>query len=386
MKSATYNDNIEKVLEKVKGFLKQLIDIYGIKIGYQNHAKKVKVDVIEFGNIYPISASVELTYMCNLRCKHCYGNYGTNAQYMSIENAIHLLEDLNAMGIKNIELTGGDISVYKGIEKIIEKATKLNFNYIILLTNGINLSEELKQILIKNKEKIAIQIDVHSLREEYLEWFTEKKHYLSKVIENVKFFSDNGLKMRIVTTVTKKNLDEIENIADFVAELNNKLVTYSVSPVVMLGRAEAKETDLYLDDIKLVEKFLHSINAIKEKYPSLIRADIPNGRENCGCLTTQVTISPLGNIKLCPMANKQIVLGNVFTESIKNIFDKNQDFIKEFLTWKAPGNKNSLCSNCDNLNYCTSCFVRAFELNKKYENPCKWYINIPQIIKEKIQI
>lgn len=58
----------------------------------------------------------------------------------------------------------------------------------------------------------------------------------------------------------------------------------------------------------------------------------------------------------------------------------------EFFCWRASGNQNELCLECENANYCTSCFVRAFEINKVSKDFCKWYSHIPAIIKEKIFI
>ena len=57
------------------------------------------VNVITTDNIYPITASLELTHKCNLRCLHCYGDYGVGDE-MDCKNVLKLLDQLEEIGVK----------------------------------------------------------------------------------------------------------------------------------------------------------------------------------------------------------------------------------------------------------------------------------------------
>lgn len=45
-------------------------------------------------------------------------------------------------------------------------ALELGFEQVSLLTNGVRISDKLIQILEKNKDRVYVQIDLHSLNEE----------------------------------------------------------------------------------------------------------------------------------------------------------------------------------------------------------------------------
>ena len=85
-------------------------------------------------------------------------------------------------------MTGGDPSVYAHIVETIELAFKAGIKSVVLLTNGVKISEELLKTLIKYKRQIYVQVDLHSLDEEYYNWFTKSKGNLSivkrKILKN----------------------------------------------------------------------------------------------------------------------------------------------------------------------------------------------------------
>ncbi|MDD0817509.1 hypothetical protein [Bacillus cereus] len=47
-----------------------------MNIGMQEEPINVPVNLIEEQTIYPKMASIEITNRCNVRCRHCYGDFG----------------------------------------------------------------------------------------------------------------------------------------------------------------------------------------------------------------------------------------------------------------------------------------------------------------------
>lgn len=80
--------------------------------------------------------SIELTTKCNIKCLHCYGDYQIKGIEMLLTNIKKLLYDLESMGVKNIEFTGGNISVYPFLYEALKIAYSLKFSAVVLLTNG----------------------------------------------------------------------------------------------------------------------------------------------------------------------------------------------------------------------------------------------------------
>jgi len=64
-------------------------------------------------------------------------------------------------------------------------AFTLDFSQITLVTNGIALSDKVMDIIIKNKSKTFVQIDMHSLDDNYLTWFFKVPNTLHKIKNNI---------------------------------------------------------------------------------------------------------------------------------------------------------------------------------------------------------
>jgi radical SAM protein with 4Fe4S-binding SPASM domain len=386
--SLKYNESFSSIDEKVKSFLHNMSNTYNLKVNTQEHPKEKPVYLVDESTIYPTVASIELTNKCNLRCLHCYGDFGNvKHRVMSLEEATSLLSDLKNMGVKIVELTGGEMSTHPKIKEILLHAIDLKFDQISLLTNGLALTNEIKNIVIKNKSRIFMQIDLHSLDDGYLTWFTKIPNTLDKIKRNIEDLAKNNVQMRIATIVTRKNIDEIEEIADWVYNLGIK--HFGVSPVVELGRAEKSDRDLFIneeDAIKL-EKILQRIYQKYGNFLSIIEGDRDKNR-NCGCVASHCVISSNGDIKICTMDNMEhfkINVGNVFKNNIKDIYDNNSEYISNFFNLRAPQIDSIECADCVHKYFCSACVLRGLIKAKEIGNQCLWYTNkVPDLIKEKL--
>lgn len=386
--SEKYNEEYDSIKNKVTNFLNEISNAYSLKINTTKSPFEKYTNVVKKETIYPTVASIELTNKCNLRCKHCYGDFGnlTNA-VMSLDNVKALLDDLKSTGVTIVELTGGELTVHPNIKEILLYAISLNFNQISILTNGVNLSDKLIDIIIENKSNLFVQIDLHSMNDEYLTWFTKVSNTLETVENNIIRLAKNNVRMRIATIITPKNLNEVEKIADWVHNLGIK--HYGVSMVVPLGRAVGFDSDLILNQQETIhlEEILERINKKYENFLSLV--DYDRSRDtNCGCLTSHCVISSDGNIKICTMDNFQYFngnIGNVFTKKLKDIFDENSDYINAFFNMESPKNNSPECMNCKNQNFCSSCVLRGLIKAKELKDKCLWYVNkIPKVVKDRL--
>ena len=303
---------------------------------------------------------------------------------MSLADAKTVLTRLKNVGVRIIELTGGDISVYRHLPEVIEYASSLGFDQIALLTNGFKLEKNLIDIIKRNKKHILVQIDLHSIRDDYMSWFTGVDGVASKVMENIKLLNIEGVKLKIVSIITHKNMSQIEEIGNWVYEqgINN----LSFSFVIQMGRAMDKE--LFIDnpeEAKIIEENVTKISEKTSGFAAL--TDCNNVKQiNCGCVASHVVINPNGDVKLCTMDNMSYIdfsLGNVIKTDIKEIFDNNQDLVKAFYELKAPSADLEECKGCKNLHFCFSCVLRGLIMSKEEGNSCGWYDKyVPHIIKK----
>jgi len=379
-----YKDKKENVKTIVEEFLLTLKNNYGIELIECEKKETSPVKVIGEVCYYPRAASIEITERCNLKCLHCYGTFGEGcAHEMELDDIKKILRELDDVGVKIVELTGGDVSTYKYLYDVLEYALSLKFEKIHVLTNGIILNENIINLIIDNKQRMGAQIDLHSLNDEYLYWFTGAKNTINTIKERITCLLNAGVELRIATIFTRKNLHEFWDIAEWVSVHNGK---WGVGLVENLGRAILGDKDLHLTNDEVV-KFDYTIAQAIEKYPNMISViDRDLYEYNCGAISTHVVINTKGDIKLCVMDDRTYFnneMGNCLENSIKEIYDKKIDFIYALAKYSLPDENNDECRKCEKLYACSRCLLRHLINIKQKEYKCSWYINnVPDEMKK----
>ena len=175
----------------------------------------------------------------------------------------------------------------------MEFAVTCGFERIALLTNGLRFSEKTKEILIKNRNLFSIQIDLHSLDEQYLKWFTQCENVLEPVQKNIRFCVENNIRLRLATIVTPRNLDEVESIVDW--GFHARADGLAIGIVQNLGRAQMNDS-LILKDEKNWKKFGSILDKVVLKYPDFItEIDVTRLEDaNCGSISSHIVIGTDG--------------------------------------------------------------------------------------------
>lgn len=112
-------------------FLNDFPNNYELKLLNGEYPCNKAVVIKNNKNIYPTVASLELMYKCNLRCRHCYGEYdNVNKIEMDINNLKKLLIELKELGIMIVEFTGEDVSIYPHFKESLLYAIDFDFDFI----------------------------------------------------------------------------------------------------------------------------------------------------------------------------------------------------------------------------------------------------------------
>lgn len=386
--SEKYNESFDSIELKVINYAKSLSKEYGIDLLFNKTSNNASVSITEERTIYPKVVSLELTNRCNIKCLHCYGDFGKIERCdMSLNDIKKVLFQFNELGVHTIELTGGELTVHPQLKEILLYALELNFEQIAFLTNGIALSDEIADIIINNKLRFVVQIDIHSLDDDYLHWFTKAPKTLEKIKRNIIKIAEAHVKMRTATVITHRNLHEIETIADWVHSLEIK--HFGVSPVLSLGRAMGADKDLYLspEDMLVLEGKLVLINNKYENFLGLIDSNRSESK-NCGALTSHCVITAQGDVKICTMDNLTYFnssIGNVLKTDVKTLYDENADYLLAFFNLQSPQFNSKECANCPHIYYCSACVLRALIKANELKDECAWFEDkVPDLLKEKL--
>ncbi|WP_438734479.1 PqqD family peptide modification chaperone [Enterococcus sp. AZ128] len=385
-----YNEQPEIIERNIAILLNTMKENYSVEVKTSNTKHNRMVEVIEYNGIYPTVVTIELTSRCNILCRHCYGFFGEcSAQDVPYEKLKPLFENLAEAGVITVEMTGGDPSTYRYVSEAIEIAIRSGIRSIMLLTNGIALSQKLVRTLEKYKDNVFVQIDLHSLDDNYYDWFTGSQNKLSRVKSNIDLLISKNIPVRIVTIVTQKNVHEIESIADW--SYSHGAEAFAASTVVAMGRADGAtmEEALFLSTEESFMNFVNIYKKIDNKYPDFIRivSEERYASESCGALLSSVSIKSNGNLKICTMDTGDyfnLDFGNVFQEKFTDIYDRSQNFLTTFSQVTLP-DVLTICKDCEHNLYCNRCILRGMQKASEKKDECIWYRNfLPEELKKKL--
>ena len=159
----------------------------------------------------PISAQIILTNACNLRCVFCVNKPRWGSQSMTKEQAFRALDDLNDLGVKGIEITGGgEQLIHPNFNEILEHAIELGLTPA-LVTNGIMLTKVPKALL---NELDWIRISINASRDLYKEIHDLDAY--DKVMLGIEHIIDLDISNKGVSYIfcSKSTLDDTQKLID----------------------------------------------------------------------------------------------------------------------------------------------------------------------------
>jgi MoaA/NifB/PqqE/SkfB family radical SAM enzyme len=204
----------------------------------------------------PLFASLLITGRCNLRCVMCdqWRKYAENPELLKSELKTTELEkligDLKELGTKIIVLTGGEPFLRPDIFDLVKYAKKLDLN-VLIDSNGTLITETIaKDVVSSGLDGISVSIDgakpaTHDAHRGVDGAFEKAIHGVRNLLD----FNDEGLKVSIVTTITKKNFKELPKIVDLANHLGVYGVRFepvNISPFISKS-VKSKERQLMLD-------------------------------------------------------------------------------------------------------------------------------------------
>ena len=101
---------------------------------------------------------IEICTFCNLKCKHCYNESSAQRhEIMSFEDFTSVCQELLDIGIKKVQLIGGEPFCHKNIMEMLQYAAD-RFEFVEVFTNGILINEEWCKFFKKNHIHVAMSI------------------------------------------------------------------------------------------------------------------------------------------------------------------------------------------------------------------------------------
>ncbi len=164
----------------------------------------------------PRVAVWELTLRCNLRCRHCGSRAGKKRDdELSLAEALKLCDDLAAMGCRRLTLGGGEPLLREEwpilAQKLIDNGVTVG-----MVTNGLAWSDKVTDtVKAIGLESVAFSLDGLEESHDYLRGV---KGLWRKVLAAMQSCAKAGVHASAVTTIFRRNIDELEALRDVLRE------------------------------------------------------------------------------------------------------------------------------------------------------------------------
>lgn len=214
------------------------------------------------------------------------------------------------MGVITVGFTGGEPTLYPGLESII-KVFQPSKTVISIVTNAILLNTE-KIKKLKNLGVDILCVSVDSSVEEEHDAFRGVVVAYKKTWQAINTALKNGLKVVIITTITHSNLrgDSLKKLIMLTKEMNVLLIFSLACPAGRWSK-ENKNMLLNSEDIRYM-------NSLFLEYPHLRRDFESNWiKEGCGAGNEKLYFTPYGDVLPCPFIH--ISFGNIKRTQLKEI-------------------------------------------------------------------
>ncbi len=158
-----------------------------------------------------------ITRTCNLRCVHCYSD-SMAMQYpgeLTWEQMQEVVEDLAAYQVPSLLLSGGEPMIHPRFFDLVDLATEKGLK-LTISTNGTLITPE-KAALLKaaNVAYVGISLDgIGKIHDE----FRRKEGAFDAAVRGFKNCHEVGQKTGLRLTLTRHNVENIEQILDFIEE------------------------------------------------------------------------------------------------------------------------------------------------------------------------
>ncbi len=205
------------------------------------------------------------TLHCTQRCYYCYStdSYPGAGEALTLERLTAIFQEAKSLGLEVIDISGGEPLAYPNIIQLLEIFSDLGLTPNISTKYPLTRTdiERLKEAGLK-----SLQLSIDAIDPGLLEVTTGVKDYGRRIVETFPMLAEAGIKLRINSVITPRNLHDILNLTRFLTSFKN-IYRIAFSPY---ARSRFHHDDAYYlnpakysDLVKHVEDILANFPHIK---------------------------------------------------------------------------------------------------------------------------
>jgi len=151
----------------------------------------------------------EITYACNMRCKHCGSRCGDPLpNELTTKEALALCDDLAELGLEHLTLSGGEPFLRPDWDLLAKRLTKQGVNVNVISNGWLLDSEMINKAKKARLGNICLSVDGAERTHDFL----RKRGAYAKAVAAFKLLQKNNMPSACVTSVNKRNLLELSDL------------------------------------------------------------------------------------------------------------------------------------------------------------------------------
>lgn len=352
-----FNSEKDELIDKIE-LIKVLFEIGMLSTNYTFHAGSYKNHLS-----HPFRVFYDITYKCNLRCKHCFTESGEPGnKELNLEQKKEFIEQCIKLRVGRISIAGGEPFLCEDIWSFLKECKKNNLE-VSVTTNGTHFTEEMiKELNEYNIKTLTVSLDAGT---EDTMAMIRGVGVFDKVLAGLELLQRNYKHNYCVKmTLMQPNIYEVEDVIKIAEKYNCSSVKFN--SIRVDGRARENSDTLVLTRQNYIE-VVKRIEKLKEKYRISIKSPLnPYSNENYeyiselgfGCFAGKesMCVDPMGNVRPCSHFPEEFICGNIKEITLSEIWHTSP-VLEMFRTNKG----NEKCTNCTQYDKCRAgCRYRSY--------------------------
>jgi len=323
----------------------------------------------------------ELTLRCNLRCLHCGATAGqAHPDELSTAEVLRVADELAALPTEEVTLMGGELFLRADWLAVAERLRQGGVQ-IVVFTNGTLLTPE-RIAQLRELEPRAIGTSLDGGRAAAHDEIRGVPGAFEKTLAAIDDMQAAGLRVAVITTLTRRNLYELPAIARLLAGRDIRWQIQAAGG----GGARLDRADLLTPlEFYFAATFIarmrgtypwpvlpvigaHDFGYCSARLPSL---RVP-GQVWSGCSAGRNTlgIQSDGGVKSCLSLPAAFVVGNLRERPLAELWEGDT-----FASWRQPVTRHGFCADCPHGEMCEGgCSELAVTYSgRRGDNPMCFY-------------
>jgi radical SAM protein with 4Fe4S-binding SPASM domain len=297
----------------------------------------------------PLIGTLELTYQCPLKCRHCYlpqtqGRLPVlQKKELSTADWKRVLRQLKKAGCLYIVFTGGEPLLKKDFIELCQYAAELNFSVQIFST-GLKITKELVEKL-KDCSIASFEMSFYG-RKHIHNKITGDENSFDTTLKAAKLIAKNGIAVKFKTPLMNENFKDIAYIRDVCQKYG---FNHTFDPIIAPANDSNKQALKY----RITETQIKAL--LKDPKLDFLANCSQESRDKqgdffCGAGKNVFGINPYGEVYPC--LQLPLAVGNLRKKSFVDIWKKS--------VWLKKWRKLSIrdlkeCPDCKYLSFCNRC-------------------------------